>query len=607
VSASAGAVRALAREVWRLDRRRMTFGFLLSLAVSASEAAGVLALVPLMAVVGLPVPAGSAGRLGAWVQAAFAFAGLRPTLPAVLAVLVAVTAVQALVQRAQSISAWKVELEVALHYRRRLYAAIAGARWLPFTRLRSTDLLNALTRETERCGRAASLLLSTSTLLLVSLAYLALALRVSTTASLVAAACGGVLLVSMRGYGRRVRTAGEGVSRANAEMTAAAGEHLQSMKVVKSYGAEERNLRLFSAAAERARDVLLRTTTIYNDSRALYTVGAVLLLSVVTWISVAVLRLPAAATLLLAFLFFRLVPRLQNLQQLHQMLLHDLPAYENVTRQIGELEAEREEMAAGEPVHALASGIRFEGVAFAYPDGNRPAVADLELEIGARTTTAIVGPSGSGKTTVADLVMGLVRPSAGRVVVDGRELDEGWMRGWREGIGYVAQDTVLFHDTVRENLRWARPDASEAELWEALRSAAADGFVQALPQGMETVVGDRGVRLSGGERQRLALARALLRRPALLILDEATSALDGENERRIRDAIAGLHGRVTILLITHRLSSVRDADAIHVMEAGRLVESGAWADLVSRPSGRFRALWRAQETGDLAAGPVESD
>jgi len=228
----------------------------------------------------------------------------------------------------------------------------------------------------------------------------------------------------------------------------------------------------------------------------------------------------------------------------------------------------------------------------------RAAVDGVALRIPARRTTAVVGPSGSGKSTLADLVMGLVRPTAGRVVVDGRELDEAWMRGWREGIGYVAQDTVLFHDSVRANLRWARPDATDEELWEALRASAADGFVQALPEGIATVIGDRGVRLSGGERQRLALARALLRRPSLLILDEATSALDTENERRIRDAIAALHGRTTILMITHRLSSVRDADAIHVMEGGRVIESGDWASLVANPLGRFRALWRSQEADE---------
>jgi ATP-binding cassette subfamily C protein len=158
----------------------------------------------------------------------------------------------------------------------------------------------------------------------------------------------------------------------------------------------------------------------------------------------------------------------------------------------------------------------------------------------------------------------------------------------------VAQDTFLFHDTVRANLLWARPEATDEEVRQALRSAAAEAFVSELPKGIETILGDRGVRLSGGERQRLALARALLREPSLLILDEATSALDTENEKRIQSAIEELHGRITILVITHRLSTIRGADVIHVLERGCSVESGDWDTLVGSGNGRFSALWRAQ-------------
>jgi ATP-binding cassette subfamily C protein len=390
-SAHPGSLRQFAGEIWRLMPGRVAVAVALAVGVSFTEAAGVMALVPLLGVVGLPIPPGAAGRLDVLVQGAFAAVGLTPTLPAVLGLFVVVMSLQALVLRAQTLAAWGVETEVGLYFRNRLYAAIAGARWLHFTRIRSSDLLQALTYEVDRCGRAASYLLGVATFVLTAVAYLALALRVSAAASLVAGACGAVLMVITRGYSRRVRTAGEGLSKANAEMTGAATEHLQSMKVVKSYGAEARNVALFGAAAEHAAAVYLGAAKLVTESRALFTAGSVVLLSLVTWVSVALLHLPGTVTLLLAFIFFRVVPRLQNLQQVHQMLLHDLPAYENVTRRIAALEAEREQLAPGVPVHALAEGIRFEDVSFVYPAVERAAVDGVALGIEARRTTAIVG------------------------------------------------------------------------------------------------------------------------------------------------------------------------------------------------------------------------
>src|SRR5262249_19811173 len=177
--------------------------------------------------------------------------------------------------------------------------------------------------------------------------------------------------------------------------------------------------------------------------------------------------------------------------------------------------------------------------------------------------------------TIADLLTGLQRPQRGSVTVDGRALDDSFVAAWRTEIGYVSQETFIFDDTVRGNLLWANPAASQEDITGALRLAKAD-FVVQLESGLETVLGERGARLSGGERQRLALARALLRRPQLLVLDEPTSSLDVENERHILDALERLRGQVTTVLITHRLSAVRRADVVYVLENGRLVESGPW-------------------------------
>jgi ATP-binding cassette subfamily C protein len=199
---------------------------------------------------------------------------------------------------------------------------------------------------------------------------------------------------------------------------------------------------------------------------------------------------------------------------------------------------------------------------------------DLFLEAG--KMTAIVGPSGAGKSTLADLANGLLLPTRGRLLVDGIPLGPAVMRQWRRQVGYVGQDTVLFHQSVRANLLWASPHATEEQMREALLLASAE-FVYDLPGGLESVVGDRGILLSSGQRQRIALARALLRRPTLLLLDEATNALDVENEARVldalREAMRKREGRLTILMIAHRASAVRKADRVFELEGGRVAGS----------------------------------
>ena len=207
---------------------------------------------------------------------------------------------------------------------------------------------------------------------------------------------------------------------------------------------------------------------------------------------------------------------------------------------------------------------------------------NLNLQIPAGKTTAIAGPSGAGKSTVADLVMGFIQPDEGEINVDGVSVSNNFIGSWRSQIGYVAQETFLFNETIRFNLLLAQPKANEKDIIDALKLAAAYEFVSKLPEGLDTFIGDRGVKLSGGERQRLALARALLRKPSLLILDEATSNLDSENEKRILKAIDDLHGEITILIIAHRLSTIKNADCIYLIDEGKILESGTWDELLKK-------------------------
>jgi ATP-binding cassette subfamily B protein len=247
--------------------------------------------------------------------------------------------------------------------------------------------------------------------------------------------------------------------------------------------------------------------------------------------------------------------------------------------------------------------LAFEGVGFTHQTAASPALLDVSFEAARGETVAFVGPSGAGKTTLVKLLVGLYAPQQGRILYGGHPHDAIDMEALRERIGFVTQDTQLFSGSIRENLLFVRPRASDAECLEALGRAACDSLLARADRGLDTLIGEGGVKVSGGERQRLSIARALLRRPDLLVFDEATSSLDSITEEEITRTIRGLGtGRDQItILIAHRLSTVMHADRIHVLESGRIVESGAHPELLEQ-KGLYYAMWR-QQVGERRALP----
>ena len=271
-----------------------------------------------------------------------------------------------------------------------------------------------------------------------------------------------------------------------------------------------------------------------------------------------------------------------------------IPSYEQLLY-LRKKADESKETNGSKAFKSLIKGIRFNGVYFSYPNREN-VIHNLDLYIKKGKVTALIGSSGSGKSTITDLVLGLQSPSMGEILIDETPLSDYNQKSFRLKVGYVPQDSVLFHSSIRDNLLWSSESSSEDELWEALDAANASLFIQKLPQGMDTVVGDRGTRLSGGQRQRIALARALLRKPEFLILDEATSALDSESEKLIKESIEALSKDTTILVVAHRLSTIENADQVYVMKNGKVVEEGSFSELSIKSNGILNEMLATQMT-----------
>lgn len=567
-----------------------------------TEGAGILLLVPLLGEIGLDTDRGAPGRLAASVGWAFGALGLPLTLVSILAAVTVVSSAQAALAHWQFLLHPTLDRLMLTHYRTRLFDACVHVRWTFAVRGRVSDRVHALMTEVNQVSMLTYQVFALLAGAMLLLVYLAVAFRLSAVITTLVLGLGAVLLWCQRSATTRSTGAAAAYTEAGAELHHVTSESLAGLKTVRSYGAEARTSARVRALDARMAGAYLDVMRGYALTRLWFDAGSTVGLVIVLYVALAVLQVSTATLVLLVLLFARLLPRIAALQAGAQHCRAALPGFARVLEQLDAHEGQREP-AHARPAPPLTHAIRMDGVSFRYAPDDPDVLMQADLTIAAGQTTAIVGVSGAGKSTLADLLMGLLAPTSGRILVDDVPLvPEAWA-DWRQRVAYVAQDPVLFNDTIRENLLWAEPGATEAELRRALDDAAAQ-FVHGLPQGLDTEIGDRGARLSGGERQRLALARALLRRPSVLILDEATSSLDAEHEQRILQAVERLHGRVTIVLITHRLARVRQADVIHVLEGGCVIESGSWTDLLARPHGRFRQLCGAQLPAADAKAPA---
>jgi subfamily B ATP-binding cassette protein MsbA len=399
----------------------------------------------------------------------------------------------------------------------------------------------------------------------------------------------------------------------NAEVTGRLTESLGGVRVVKGYHAEDREHQVFSAGVDRLLDNVMRSLTMTSVLGSASTTVLGVVAALVMWLGGnLVLQGHAAGGWTVGdyfqynmFLAFMIAPVFQMVAVGTQLT----EAFAGLDR-TNELLAEvQENKIPGRNIEMpLINGdVRFEDVEFAYVPG-KTVLHGVSFEARPGTVTALVGSSGSGKSTIISLLCAFHTPSSGRVLVDGRDLAHVDLHTFRSQLGVVLQDSFLFDGTIRENVMFARPDATEEQFLFACRTARVDEFAEHFPDGYETVVGERGVKLSGGQRQRLSIARALLAEPRILILDEATSSLDSESEAMIQAGLAQLMQGRTTFVIAHRLSTIRRADQILVIEQGRVVERGNHAELYAL-GGRYYDLYTRQHgvEANLFLAPGEGD
>jgi len=433
--------------------------------------------------------------------------------------------------------------------------------------------------------------------------YVTFLLLMSWRLTLVALVTGPLVAVFLGPILRRLKGSYGKAFQQRGELLSVAQETMNGIRLVKSFGAEEHERERFSESSRRYARRMVRANALSESAGPISETLSSVIALVLIWIGANMVlgtgTLTASVFIAFVTMAVRLVSPVKALAQFPAKLQVSIAAAERFYEVLD---------AAAEPSHEIGVEevapprelIRFENVDFEYETG-RPVLRGIDFEARPGEVVALVGPSGAGKSTLVDLLPRFIDPTGGRITMDGHDLREMPLGSLRSLFGVVSQETVIFHDTVRANISYGE-DRSEDEIYAAVRAANAEEFILELPDGLGTLLGDRGVRLSGGQRQRVGIARAILRDPPLLILDEATSSLDTESEQLIQAALERLLRGRTVFVIAHRLSTISGADRILALEDGRLVESGTHEELYEA-GGLYRRLADLQFASPGAAAP----
>jgi subfamily B ATP-binding cassette protein MsbA len=510
--------------------------------------------------------------------------------------LLAVLFLKNLVDYAQSVLMVQIEQGVIRDLRNRLQDHLQNLSLSFFHARRAGALVARVTNDVEYLRTALASSISTLVKDGLTLAgSLTIAFYASWRLALIALLVLPGAALALGAIGRKMRQRSGAAQERMGDLTALLQETISGARVVQAFGMERFEHGRFRRANQAFYDAYVRMRRIAVAARPVSEFALVVVAVAMLWfggreIFTAGTLAPHQFVLFVTALLTTISPT-KSLAEANANIQQGIAAAQRLFAVL-DTRPEVVERPGATRLDAFRDRVRYENVDFAYADGT-PVLRGLSLEIARGEIVALVGSSGSGKSTTMDLLPRFYDPTDGRVTIDGHDLRDLALDSLRDQLGIVTQETVLFHDTVRANIAYGRADVSEEALRAAADAAHAHAFITRLPQGYETVIGDRGVKLSGGERQRLAIARALLRNPPILLLDEATSALDVESERLVQDALERLMRDRTVLVIAHRLSTVQHADRIVVLERGRAVASGTHRELIDQ-DGLYRRLYDLQ-------------
>ncbi len=477
-----------------------------------------------------------------------------------------------------------------------------------FQRTRTGQLISGIITEVDQTKTviSASLLSFFQNLVVVAVTLFILS-QISLRLTLLTLAFVPFLVLGLQSLLRRLRAHARARAHERGEITATVSERLGAIRLIRSYGEEARETAHFGSQADRYRKRVIRTQRFSSLTSPVTEVFSGFLVIVIIWAgtkpALVGLTAPLAPETIIVFLLaaLKLTSPLKTIASFPATMAVTMASAERVFDFLDQPSTEVDR--PGDEVARFEREIVFDRVSFRYGDGDL-VLRDVSFSLGKGRIVALVGPSGAGKTTIADLVPRFHDPTMGQILMDGVPLARIGRRSLRALMGVVSQDTVLLNDTVRGNIAYGSPGATAEQVEAAAEAANAAAFIADLPQGYHTMLGERGTRLSGGQRQRIAIARALLRDPPILILDEATSALDTESERLVQQAIERLMRERTVLVIAHRLATVRDADEIVVLDAGCVVQRGSHEELL-QVGGLYRRLYDLQFRGEEPAVTAE--